>query len=159
VVASLSQRLFRFVCAQHSSLNRQVSPTSVELESRSRLTHCYLSKAVYTRELMNGRNLITLCLAVYFFESVIATKGFLPLILETSHETAHSHPKLAPREGQVPKAAAKTVTESGNNSLDLRSVLGLKATAQMNKAAGIDFYACARPRVVISASSKLRNST
>jgi hypothetical protein len=88
--------------------------------------------------------------------TVVATKGFLPLILETSHET---HSKLAPRERHVPSVISKIVTESGNKSLDLRSVLGLKATEQNNKALGIDFYACARPRVVISASSKLRTES
>ncbi len=92
-----------------------------------------------------------------FVSAVSATKGFLPLILETSHETAHSHSKLAPRDRQpVLDSSCKIRKEAGNSSLDLRSILGLKATEQPSKASGVDLYACARPRVVITASSKLR---
>jgi hypothetical protein len=87
--------------------------------------------------------------------AVFATKGFLPLILETSHETAAHLNESVIRRSPI----LEPIHHDQDRSplLSLKSILGLKHVSR-GKSSVVDLCACAKYPVIISASAKLRGS-
>ncbi len=101
--------------------------------------------------------LVRISISFFFLVAASATKGFLPLILETSHENAHPQQKIASLQAgdrKIQLSAGSASKDAVNSSMNLRTVFGLRPVER--KPSVVDLYASSKLEVIISASSKLR---